>query len=67
MNITNKEAINIHSGYTIPHYPIWKRTTLWEIESVIVPHFYNKYITWWYVIVKNNIEYTESHEKIILL
>ena len=48
-------------------YNVWDKTTKWVIDRLVLPHYYNSYITWWYVVVEDNIETSIAHEDIILL
>ncbi len=51
----------------VAHYNVWDKTTKWVIDRLVLPHYYNPYTTWWYIVVEDNIETSISHEDIILL
>lgn len=48
-------------------YKVWDKTTKWVIDRLVLPHYYNSYKTWWYVVVEDNIESSIAHEDIILI
>jgi len=52
--------------YVVP-YNVWDKTTKWVIDRLVLPHYYNSYTTWWYVVLEDNIETSIAHEDIILL
>lgn len=67
--ITTAQAIEIHeANINIKPFPIGTMYKWWKIISIVTPMMYNLYITWWYLLNKeegdNVYESNISHEEI---